>query len=535
MVFHVGTAPWDTIPALIEDAARRFGHTEAFSEGAVSLDFAGLATSIRRAQKSLMRRGVERGDRVAIWAPNCLEWIQAALAVHCAGGVLVPVNTRFKGPEAADVIRRSGARLVFTVTSFLGTNYAARLQEREDIEAVEEVIVLGGPAGEGETSFEEFLAEGSVVTDSECAERAGAVRGDDLCHVLFTSGTTGRPKGVMLEHRAVCTAYNNLADVFGMRYGDRQLVVLPFFHSFGLHVGILCGFMRGISILPQQVFDPEAVMRRIQEDRVTLFPGPPTIFQSMIANPQRDDYDLSSLRCVTIGAAGFPPSLVDGIVDRLGVPEVRNGFGITESSGIVTLVPAGQPREVVATTVGRPLPGIEVKTVGGDGATLPPGGQGELLVRGYTIMRGYLDDPEATREAVDPDGWLHTGDVGYLRSDGNLVITDRIKDMFAVGGFNAYPAEIEAAMARHPSIAQVAVIGVPDERLGEVGMAFVVLAGGRPPSDRENEEILAWTRREIANFKVPRYVEFVDALPLNATGKVLKTELRKIAAAGSRG
>ncbi len=330
----------------------------------------------------------------------------------------------------------------------------------------------------------------------------------------------------MLEHRAVCRAYDNLADVFGMRYGDRQLVVLPFFHSFGLHVGILCALMRGITILPHAVFDPEAVMRRIQDDRVTLFPGPPTVFQSMISSPHRDEFDLKSLRCITIGAAGFPPSLVGDIIDRLGVPEVRNGFGITESSGIVALVPAGQPREVVARTVGRPLPGIEIKVVGPDGTEVPPGQPGELFVRGYTIIRGYLDDPEATSQAVDQDGWLHTGDVGVLRPDGNLSITDRIKDMFTVGGFNAYPAEVEAVMARHPAVGQVAVIGVPDERLGEVGMAFVIASEGAAVGESEGQAILAWTREQIANYKVPRYLEFVDALPLNATGKVLKTDLR---------
>src|SRR6202034_2696751 len=367
-----------------------------------------------------------------------------------------------------------------------------------------------------------FLSRADEVDEGELEARRDAIKGDDLCHILFTSGTTGVPKGVMLEHEAVCNVYLNLANVFDLRHGDRVLVVLPFFHSFGLHVGILCAFMRGMTILPQGVFDADAVMQRIQDDRVTLFPGPPTVFQAMIHSPRRPEFDLSSLRCVTIGAAGFPPTLVDDIMEHLGVAEVRNGFGITESSGTVSLVPAGEPPEVIANTVGKPLPGIEVKIVDEDGHEQPAGERGEVLVRGYTIMRGYLDDPEDTAKAIDGDGWFHTGDVGLFRPDGNLVITDRIKDMFTVGGFNAYPAEIEAVLARYPSVARVAVVGVPDARLGEVGMAFVVLAR----TDSDTDALVGWARQEMANYKVPRYVEVVDDLPLNAMGKVLKGDLR---------
>jgi acyl-CoA synthetase (AMP-forming)/AMP-acid ligase II len=515
-------APWPTIPALLDDAAARFADDEAFSDGSVTLSFAELVGSIRQNAKALMAWGVEPGDRVAIWAPNTLEWIQAALAVHCAGATLVTVNTRFKGSEAAYILNRSKARLVFTVSDFLDTDYASILQSRDDLDHLEHIVVLHGSAHGDAEDREAFLSRADQITEAQRAERAAAVGPNDLCHVLFTSGTTGAPKGVMLEHQAVCTVYHNLCNVFDLRHGDRMLVVLPFFHSFGLHVGILAAFMRGMTILPHLVFDPDAVMQRVQDDRVTVFPGPPTVFQAMLQSPNRQKYDLSSLRCVTIGAAGFPPTLVTDIIEKLGVPEVRNGFGITESSGTVSLVPAGEPPEVVTNTVGKPLPGLEVKIVDADGNDLTPGEQGEVLVRGYTIMRGYLDDPEATAQAIDPDGWFHTGDIGLFRADGNLVITDRLKDMFTVGGFNAYPAEIEATLAKHPGVAQVAVIGVPDDRLGDVGMAFVIPADPAVTSD----DIIAFARAEMANFKVPRYVHFVTELPLNATGKVLKTELR---------
>ncbi len=525
----VEQAPWATIPQLIDDAAERFAGSEAFSDGGVSLTFAELAARIRRTARALMASGIDAGDRVAVWAPNTLEWIQAAIAVHYAGGVLVTINTRFKGSEAAYVLNRSKARLAFTVSDFLGTDYVAVLEGRPDLDSLEQIVDLGAHGSESSGAavpFADFLSRADQVSEEELEARRDTVKGDDLCHILFTSGTTGVPKGVMLEHQAVCNVYLNLANVFDLRQGDRELVVLPFFHSFGLHVGILCAFMRGMTILPQGVFDAEAVMQRIQDDRVSLFPGPPTVFQAMIHSPRRGDFDLSSLRCVTIGAAGFPPTLVDDIMKHLGVREVRNGFGITESSGTVSLVPAGESPEVIANTVGKPLPGIEVKIVDEDGHEQAAGTRGEVLVRGYTIMRGYLDDPEATAKAIDDDGWFHTGDVGLFRPDGNLVITDRIKDMFTVGGFNAYPAEIEAVLSRHPSVARVAVVGVPDDRLGEVGMAFVIGATG----DTDPEPLVEWARQEMANYKVPRYVEFVDELPLNATGKVLKVELRSKAA-----
>jgi HIP---CoA ligase len=297
----VEQAPWATISQLIDDAARRFAGTEAFSDGAVSLTFAELATAIRRTARALMASGIAAGDRVAVWAPNTLEWIQAALAVHYSGGVLVTINTRFKGSEAAYVLNRSKARLAFTVSDFLGTDYAAVLEGRPDLDGLEQIVVLGDQGSGGAVTFADFLSRADEVGEEELDERRDAVKGDDLCHILFTSGTTGVPKGVMLEHQAVCTVYLNLANVFDLRYGDRELVVLPFFHSFGLHVGILCAFMRGMTILPQNVFDPDAVMQRIQDDRVSLFPGPPTVFQAMIHSPRRGEFDLSSLRCVTIG------------------------------------------------------------------------------------------------------------------------------------------------------------------------------------------------------------------------------------------
>ncbi len=520
-------APWTTIAELVADAATRFDDTEGISDGTSSRTFGELAADIFEATRALMASGTQAGDRVAIWAPNIIEFAVAALAVHCAGATMVPINTRFKGAEAAYILRRSRAKTLFTVTDFLDTDYVSMLAGQPDLDDLSEIVVLRGTATANTVSWPDFLRRAEAVTEEDRQARSDAVRPDDLCHILFTSGTTGVPKGVMLEHGAICTVYHTLGNVFDLRHGDRQLVVLPFFHSFGFHVGIIAGLMFGATILPHLVFDPAAVMQRIAEDRVTVFPGPPAIFHAMLQDPLARELDLSSLRSVTIGSAGFPPTLVEDLQRELGIERVQSGYGLTESSGTVSLCSPPDPAEVINNTVGRPLPGIEVKIVDDDGSVQPAGDPGEVLVRGYTVMRGYLDDPEETARTIDPDGWLHTGDIGLLRADGCLVITDRKKDMYSVGGFNAYPAEIEAVLSTHPAIAQVAVVGVPDSRLGETGCAFVIAAPGH---GIDADEIIAWSRENMANYKVPRFVHALDAFPLNATGKVLKHELRDLAA-----
>jgi acyl-CoA synthetase (AMP-forming)/AMP-acid ligase II len=519
-------APWSTIPALVEDAARRFPDVDGVVDQGERWTFADLADRVAEAARALIASGLQRGDRVGIWAPNAREWIVAALGTYRAGGTLVPVNTRFKGREARDILGRAGVRILFTVTDFLDGDYVGAVQEEGGVASLGEIVVLHGAIPEGCVGFAEFLARAITVDDATAEARAAAVQGDDICHILFTSGTTGAPKGAMLSHAQVCRAYLVFADVIGLQQGDRYLIVLPFFHSFGLHAGILCCLMKGATIYPLQVFDPAATVRLIAEEGITAFPGAPSIYQTILNSPDVDLRDLSSLRLAILGAASVPIELVEEMRGRLGVERVVAGFGITESSGIVTMCRYDDPPEIVAHTCGRPLPGLEVKVVDDVGAEVPTGESGEVLVRGYTLMRGYLDDPEQTAATII-DGWLHTGDIGVLRADGNLVITDRKKDMFLVGGFNAYPAEIENLMLAHPAIAQVAVIGVPDARLGEVGMAFVV---PRPGTDPDPAEIIEWCRREMANYKAPRAVEIVDELPLNASGKVLKFQLRERAA-----
>jgi acyl-CoA synthetase (AMP-forming)/AMP-acid ligase II len=343
---------------------------------------------------------------------------------------------------------------------------------------------------------------------------------------MFTSGTTGRPKGVPATHAQSLRVFADWGELVGLRRGERYLVVAPFFHTFGYKAGWLACLQTGAVVYPQPVFDVDQVLARIAADRINVVPGPPTLYMSLLAHPARSGADLSSLRLAVTGAASVPVELVRRMGSELGFETVLTGYGLTETTGTATLCRAGDDAETVATTSGRAIPGVEVAVFDDAGVAQPAGALGEIVVRGYNVMRGYWDDPEATAETIDAAGWLRTGDIGTLDARGYLKITDRKKDMFIVGGFNAYPAEIEGVLLRHPGIAQVAVVGAPDERLGEVGIAYVV---ARPGMSVTGDELLAWSRERMANFKVPRRFELMERLPQNASGKVLKTELRTLA------
>jgi HIP---CoA ligase len=503
-----GDLEWGSVPGLVRAAADRFGAGEALVDGETRLTFTELAAEAERAARAFMANGIEPGDRIAIWAPNMAEWVVAALGALTAGAVLVPINTRFKGAEAAYVIGKSGARMVLTVDGFLGTDYVGMLRDA----GVDVPVALLGQPLEGTTD-----------------RPLPTVTADHPSDIIFTSGTTGRPKGAVITHGQTLRVYADWSEVVGLAEGDRYLVVMPFFHTFGYKAGFLACLMRGATIVPQAVFDVDQVLAAVERERITMLPGAPTLYQSILNHPKRDQYDLSSLRLAVTGAAVVPVELIRRMRDELSFRTIVTGYGLTESSGTATMCRHDDDVETIATTSGRAIPDVEVRIVADDGTEVARGEPGEVVVRGYNVMQGYWDEPEETASAIDAGGWLHTGDIGVMDERGYLRITDRKKDMFIVGGFNAYPAEIEGMLLRHPDVAQVAVVGVPDERLGEVGVAFVV---ARPGHTVDADAIVEWSRAEMANYKVPRRVEVVDELPLNASGKVLKYELR--ARAGGR-
>jgi acyl-CoA synthetase (AMP-forming)/AMP-acid ligase II len=536
---------WATVPRLVEDAATRHAATEALVDGDTRLTYGQLAPEVDRYARAFVAAGVDVGDRVAIWGPNCAEWMLAALGVLRSGGVVVPLNTRFKGGEAAYILRNSGAKLLVTIRGFLGFDYPAMLGD-EDVAPLAQIVLLrdDGPDGDDEipvpapiVGLSDFLVAGEAVSPDTTSARAAALQPGDVSDLIFTSGTTGHPKGAVTTHAQSLRTFGTWASIVGLGSGDRYLIVNPFFHTFGYKAGILACLMAGATVVPEPVFDAGAVLRRIEAERITVLPGPPTLYQTLLGDSDREKHDLSSLRLGVTGAAVVPVELVRAMDDELGFTTVLTAYGLTESCGTVTMCRRSDPPEIVARTSGRAIPGLEVRVVA-DGREVASGEPGEIVVRGYTVMSGYWGNPEATAEAIDGDGWLHTGDIGVMDPHGNVTITDRVKDMYVVGGFNAYPAEIEAILRGHEAVAQVAVVGVPDERMGEVGCAFVVpasgtMSGGTDEADKIGQAILSWSRGVMANYKVPRGVVVVDALPVNASGKVLKRELRDRHATGT--
>ncbi|WP_197378910.1 3-((3aS,4S,7aS)-7a-methyl-1,5-dioxo-octahydro-1H-inden-4-yl)propanoate--CoA ligase FadD3 [Mycolicibacterium mengxianglii] len=503
-----------TTPAVLDRIARELPEHAALVTADRSFTFAALRDEVRRAAAAMIASGVAAGDRVAIWSPNTWHWVVACLATHYAGGIVVPLNTRYTASEATDILARTEAPLLIGMGEFLGVDRLADL-DRTALPALRHVVRI--PLDKNDGTWDEFVALG---TDLGAADRrAAAVAPDDVSDILFTSGTTGRSKGVLCAHRQSLSASAAWAACGEVTSADRYLCINPFFHNFGFKAGILACLQTGATLIPMQTFDPERAMAAVAEYRATVLPGPPTIYQTLLDHPKRADYDLSSLRFAVTGAAVVPVVLIERMQSELDIDIVLTAYGLTEAAGFGTMCSASDDAVTVATTCGRPIAEFElcIDSPAEDGA-------GEVLLRGPNVMLGYLDDPAATAAAIDADGWLHTGDVGTVDGAGNLRITDRLKDMYICGGFNVYPAEIEQVLARLAGVAEAAVIGVPDARLGEVGKAFVV---AKPGAVLDEATVIAYTREHLANFKTPRSVEFLDVLPRNPGGKVVKPQLRE--------
>jgi HIP---CoA ligase len=498
-----------TIPQVLDGIADQFSGHDALVTEDRRLTFAELRDEVRRAAAAMIDLGVRAGDRVAIWSPNTWHWVVACLATTYAGGVLVPLNTRYTAGEATDILARTGAPLLFASGEFLGADKAASI-DRAALPELRHIVRV--PIEKDDGSWDEFVGRG---TDLEAADaRAASVKPDDVSDILFTSGTTGRSKGALCAHRQSLAGSAAWAECGQITSEDRYLCINPFFHNFGYKAGILACLQTGATLIPQLTFDPERAMAAVADHRITVLPGPPTIYQVLLDHPKRGDYDLTSLRFAVTGAAVVPVVLIERIQTELDIDIVLTAYGLTEANGFGTMCRADDDAVTVATTCGRPIADFELRI----------GEHDEVLLRGPNVMLGYLDDPEATAATIDADGWLHTGDVGRVDDAGNLSVTDRLKDMYISGGFNVYPAEVEQVLARLEGVVESAVIGMPDERLGEVGKAFVV---AKPGAKLDEATVIAYTREYLAKFKTPQSVEFIDVLPRNPGGKVVKPLLRE--------
>ncbi len=514
-----------TMPALLDEAARRHGGAPAVVDGTTQLSWTALREQVRVVSRALAAVGVRSGDRVAVWSPNRVEFILTFLGAQCLGAALVPINTRYRGEEARVVLERSGASVLVLCNGFLGNDYLGMLTEAASrsggsgavpgLPQLHTVIDLGSDGVA--LPWNEFLAGAESVP----AVDESVVTPSTVADILYTSGTTGVPKGVMSTHAQTIGVADVWAKGASLTPADNYAIVNPFFHSFGYKAGVVAAITAGTTIYPVLTFDPVALMELVERVGISVLPGAPTIFTTLINHPRRTEFDLSSLRFAIAGAASVPENLFSDMLEILGFEQVAQAYGLTECVVATQSRPNEDPRHVAHTT-GPAVPGLEIRAVDSEGKDVPVGADGEILIRGEFVMLGYFDDPDATAAAIDADGWLHTGDVGQLDEHGCVKITGRLKDMFTVGGFNVYPAEVENVLSTHPDVVEAAVIGVDDDRMGSVGRAYVTLWAG---VELDAEGLREYCRERLANFKVPREFVAIAELPRNASGKIVKREL----------
>jgi fatty-acyl-CoA synthase len=516
-------------PALLEetigDCLRRIAAEHGSREALVSrqqdvrLTYAQLDAEVDRVARALLASGLEPGDRVGIWSPNCAEWTLTQLGTARAGIVLVNVNPAYRTSELVYALNQSGCRLLLAARAFKTSDYAAMIDSvRDELRTVERVVFLG------EGSWQQLLDGADDRTLPDLAP-------SDPINIQYTSGTTGAPKGATLSHRNILNNGFLVGEACRYTPEDRVCIPVPFYHCFGMVMGNLGALTHGATmVIPAPAFDPAATLQAVAEERCTSLYGVPTMFIAELDLPDFATYDLTSLRTGIMAGSPCPVEVMKRVIADMHMDEVTIAYGMTETSPVSTQTAFDDPLEKRVGTVGRVHPHVEVKVAGPDGAPLERGETGELCTRGYSVMLGYWEDPDRTAEAIDADGWMHTGDLATMDADGYLNIVGRSKDLVIRGGENVYPREVEEFLYTHPDVADVQVIGVPDERYGEELMAWVI-----PRRDAaaklEPEALREYCRGRIAHFKVPRYVKLVDDFPMTVTGKVQKFKMRETAIA----
>ncbi len=513
----------ETIPGAVLHMARLRGEHLAVVSPTTQLTYAQVAEQMMAFAAALVAAGLRKGDAVGVWLPNCAEWVVAAMGVQAAGGVLVPLNTRYKAAEVSHALNMIRARILIHPRRFVGIDYAAILAGTE-LPFIERRIAVD-LEGEGGDELAAFIASAANdrVARAEAELRLASLSGIDVSDIIFTSGTTGAPKGVVTTHGQnvrTCREWNR-ATTLGP--DDRFLLIWPMSHCSGYKAGWLAAVLVGATIHPEATLDIARLVERTMAEEITFLPGPPTLFHSLLQVQREGKIRLDSLRVVGTGGTTIDPAMIAAVRSELGAGVIYAGYGLTECCGTAAMICPDDPHGMVIVSSGRAISGTELEAMGSDSTILPRGQEGELVTRGYHVMQGYFEDPAATAAAIDAAGWLHTGDLGVVDEAGFVRITGRAKEMFIVGGFNCYPAEIENLMQAHRAVREVAVIGVADERMGEIGKAFVVWDTAQ--GDPDMAALIAWCREQMANYKVPRTITFVESLPRNAMGKVEKFRL----------
>ena len=495
------------------------------------LTYGELGREVERVARGLLGLGIEKGDRVGIWSPTRVEWTLLQFATARVGAILVNINPAYRAGETAYAVNQSGLRLLVTAPAFKTSDYLARIDEvRSQLPRLERVVVLGerGTSVPGDLRWDEMLAAGGNVKAEDVQRRETLLDADDPINIQYTSGTTGSPKGATLTHHNILNNARSLAELLRYTASDRVCIPVPLYHCFGMGVGNLgCVTSGATMVYPAESFEPLATLEAIAEERCTSIYGVPTMFIAQLEHPRFAEFDLTSLRTGIMAGAPCPIEVMKRVINEMHASEVCIAYGMTETAPVSFLTRPEDTVERRVSTVGTVLPNVEAKIIDPmTGLTAPLGTPGEVCTRGYLVMQGYWENADATAEAVDRAGWMHTGDLGTIDEDGYLNIVGRIKDMVIRGGENLYPVEIEEVLFQHPAVASAQVIGVPDERMGEELMAWVVVREGGLLSE---EELKDFCKDRIAHFKVPRYVKFVDEYPMTVTGKVQKFLMRQMA------
>ena len=481
-----------------------------------------LDRDVRALAKGLLASGIEPRDRVGIWATNCAEWVLVQYATALVGAILVNVNPAYRAHELEYVLNQSCVRLLVVSPASERSDYPALVASVADrCPGLERTVVIG------EASFRDLVAGGEAVSSDELDLRSAALDPDDPINIQYTSGTTGFPKGATLSHHNILNNGFFVGELLGYGDSDRVCLPVPFYHCFGMVMGNLGATSHGACIVvPAPSFDPAATLEAVAAERCTSLYGVPTMFIAELAHQSFGDHDLSSLRTGVMAGSPCPVEVMKRVVAEMHMSEVAICYGMTETSPVSTQTRRDDDLERRTATVGRVMPHLEVKVCDPEtGRLVERGRAGELCTRGYSVMLGYWDNPEATAAAVDPAGWMHTGDLAVMRDDGYLNIVGRIKDMVIRGGENIYPREIEEFLYSHPDIVDVQVVGVPDERYGEELCAWVVLREGSAGLDAE--QVRQFCAGRLAHYKIPRYVHVTDSFPMTVTGKVRKVEMRE--------
>ncbi|KIQ95398.1 MULTISPECIES: AMP-binding protein [Anoxybacillus] len=493
----------------------------------------------RLVAKGLMKLGIEAGEHIALWATNKPEWLACQFATGKMGAVLVTVNTNYRTTELQYLLKQSDATTIILMEQYRGTSYIdmiydiapelaycepGKLQAKR-LPQLRNVIVLSEQRYPGTFSWNDLLAMAEYVEDAALDARMNSLDPHDVINMQYTSGTTGFPKGVMLTHHNIVNNAYYIAECMKLTKEDRLCIPVPFFHCFGCVLGTLACVTVGATMVPLEQFHPKQVLQTVQDEKCTALHGVPTMFIAELNDPDFASYNLSSLRTGIMAGSNCPIEVMKAVIEKMGARDITIAYGQTESSPVITQTRTDDPIELRVETVGRALPHVEVKIV--DPTTnkeLPPGMQGELCTRGYHVMKGYYNNPSATREAIDEDGWLHTGDLAVMDENGYFRITGRLKDMIIRGGENIYPREIEEFLYKHPKVLDVQVVGVPDETYGEEVMAWIILKEGEHATA---EDIRAFCEGNISRHKIPRYIEFTTSYPMTASGKIQKFKLRE--------